>query len=142
MSDIKTYTYQVDLESLTIVCNDIFHKLDSCKVIFLSGDLGAGKTTFVKKIAKCYGVIDEVSSPTFSLVNEYLCDSGSKIYHMDLYRIQDDSELLDIGFLEYVDSGNICFIEWPEIASNLIDPDAIININSIVSGRRLKIEIY
>jgi tRNA threonylcarbamoyladenosine biosynthesis protein TsaE len=87
------------------------------KIFTLTGNLGAGKTTLVKFLCKNLNSPDEVTSPTFSLVNEYVFPSG-KIYHFDLYRINHIEELLNIGFDEYIDSGNYCFIEWPEISEN------------------------
>lgn len=83
----------------------------------LEGNLGAGKTTMVKEFAKQLGSKDEVTSPTFSLVNEYLIPEG-KIFHFDLYRINEKEELLNIGFNEYIDSDNYCFIEWAELVEN------------------------
>lgn len=85
------------------------------KIFTLSGNLGAGKTSLVKYLGKNLGSDDEISSPTYSIVNEYHYPSG-KIYHFDLYRINDFEELINIGFHEYIDSGNYCFIEWPEIS--------------------------
>jgi tRNA threonylcarbamoyladenosine biosynthesis protein TsaE len=87
------------------------------KIFTLSGNLGAGKTTLVKAFCKVLNSPDEVTSPTFSLVNEYIIPSG-RIYHFDLYRISSMEELLNIGFDEYIDSGNYCFIEWPEISED------------------------
>jgi tRNA threonylcarbamoyladenosine biosynthesis protein TsaE len=89
------------------------------KIILLKGDLGAGKTTLVKAIAKQLGNDEEVSSPTFGLVNE-LSLANSSAFHLDLYRIENSEELHDFGFIEYVYSGDYCFIEWPEIAMTLI----------------------
>ncbi len=85
------------------------------KIFTLTGNLGAGKTTMVKAFGKILGSNDPITSPTFSLVNEYMIPSG-KIYHFDLYRIKNKEELLNIGFDEYIDSGSYCFIEWPEIS--------------------------
>ncbi|MDR3272931.1 MAG: tRNA (adenosine(37)-N6)-threonylcarbamoyltransferase complex ATPase subunit type 1 TsaE [Flavobacteriaceae bacterium] len=85
------------------------------KIFTLKGNLGAGKTTLVKAFAEILKSTDEATSPTFSIVNEYVFPEG-KIYHFDLYRLNDRNELLQLGFDEYIDSGNYCFIEWAEIS--------------------------
>lgn len=90
------------------------------KVFTFSGDLGAGKTTLIKEICKQLGVIDTVSSPTFGLVNVYHTMDENDIYHFDCYRLNDISEVYDIGFEEYMDSGNICLIEWPDVVESLL----------------------
>ena len=87
------------------------------KIFTLNGNLGAGKTTLVKYLCKVLNCTDSVTSPTFSLVNEYLSTSG-KIFHFDLYRINYVEELFNIGFNEYIDSDNYCFIEWPSLCEN------------------------
>ncbi len=92
-------------------------------VVLISGEMGAGKTTLIKELLSLIGVIDNVSSPTFSIINEYLIDNDELIYHMDLYRIKDIAELENIGFFEYVESGRTCLIEWGEIIEDLIDSD-------------------
>ena len=89
------------------------------KIFLFEGDMGAGKTTFIKVICEALGVSDLVSSPTFSIVNEYLAGTG-KIYHFDFYRIKNIQEAYDIGYEEYFYSGNRCFIEWPEKIETLI----------------------
>lgn len=95
-------------------------------VIAFSGELGAGKTTFIQAICRVLGVSTEVNSPTFSLVNEYFTPEGDSIFHFDLYRIEDPGELFDMGYEEYFYSGARCFIEWPEKASHLIPGDALV----------------
>jgi tRNA threonylcarbamoyladenosine biosynthesis protein TsaE len=87
------------------------------------GDLGAGKTTLIKEICFQLGIEkSDVNSPTFALVNEY--DNGN-IFHFDFYRLEDETEAYDIGFEEYLDSGNLCLIEWPERIENLLPPDTV-----------------
>jgi tRNA threonylcarbamoyladenosine biosynthesis protein TsaE len=85
-------------------------------VILLEGDLGAGKTTFSQQLCKHLGVTEPVSSPTFSLVNEYVSPQWGTIYHMDLYRLEKPGDLVQIGLEEYLESGQPCLIEWPGIA--------------------------
>ena len=93
------------------------------KIVLISGEMGAGKTTLIKQILLGLNVIDNISSPTFSIINEYKTKSTDLIYHMDLYRISRIEELEEIGFFEYLESGNLCFIEWGEIIENIIGED-------------------
>ena len=93
------------------------------KIILISGEMGAGKTTLIKQILIGLNVIDNISSPTFSIINEYTTKSKDLVYHMDLYRINKIEELEEIGFFEYLESGNLCFIEWGEIVENIIGED-------------------
>lgn len=86
-------------------------------VVCLFGEMGVGKTVFTNGLCRAMGVSDYVSSPTFTVVNEYDGD-GFPIYHFDMYRIEDEDELLEIGFEEYLTSGGICIIEWPENVIN------------------------
>jgi tRNA threonylcarbamoyladenosine biosynthesis protein TsaE len=97
------------------------------KVICFDAPMGAGKTTLINELCRQLGVTDKTSSPTFSIINEYITHSGATVYHADLYRVQDAEELLDIGFEDIVYSGNTCFIEWPNIASALL-PDKTLTI--------------
>ncbi len=90
------------------------------KVFAFHAHMGAGKTTFIKAICRTLGVAENMSSPTYAIVNEYQNNKQEKIYHFDLYRLKKAGECLDIGFEEYIESGNYCFIEWPEIAEPLI----------------------
>ena len=94
------------------------------KLFIFEGDMGAGKTTFIKEICLALGVTDLVSSPTFSIVNEYLSDQGS-LYHFDFYRIKNLQEAYDIGYEDYFYSGSICLIEWPEKVAELLPPSYI-----------------
>jgi tRNA threonylcarbamoyladenosine biosynthesis protein TsaE len=106
-------------EDMVSVAEKILEAYPGEKIFTLTGDLGAGKTTFVKAFAKCLGIVEEVSSPTFSLVHEY--GSGPlKIFHFDLYRIKSTDELFQIGFEEYLEQGAYVLIEWPEPAKPLL----------------------
>jgi tRNA threonylcarbamoyladenosine biosynthesis protein TsaE len=95
------------------------------RVLAFHGDLGSGKTTLIKALCRVLGVADATSSPSFAIVNEYRAASGEPVYHFDLYRLTDATELDAIGFTEYLDSGAYCFIEWPELAEDLLPPDAL-----------------
>ncbi len=107
------------------------------KVILFKGAMGAGKTTLIKATCRALGVNDEVSSPTFSLVNEY-ATLRALVYHFDFYRIRNEMEALDIGLEEYLSSGHYCFIEWPEKISNLLFTDFdIVKIDVRENGERI-----
>jgi tRNA threonylcarbamoyladenosine biosynthesis protein TsaE len=109
----------------------------SVSVVIFEGEMGAGKTTFIKAICRELGVTDAVSSPTFSIVNEYETTSGKRLYHFDFYRIEEEQEALDIGTLEYFDSGNLCLIEWPSKVPNLLPEHYLtVNITASPSGQR------
>jgi tRNA threonylcarbamoyladenosine biosynthesis protein TsaE len=94
------------------------------QVFAFRGDLGAGKTTLIKILCADLGVEDEMSSPSFSLVNEYEGDAGT-ILHLDLYRLKKPEELIDIGWYDYLDQGHITFVEWPEMAEELMPADTV-----------------
>lgn len=87
------------------------------------GNMGAGKTTFIKAVCEELGVEDVINSPTFAIVNEYMTGQGDTIYHFDCYRINKIVEALDMGCQDYFDSGNVCFIEWPENIDSLLPDD-------------------
>lgn len=112
-------------DDLGAVSKSLIEFSELCPIVLLKADMGMGKTTLVKAICKELGITTEASSPTFSLVNEYEY-AQKKVYHFDLYRIKDVEELYDIGFEEYLDSGYLCFIEWPELASELIPEEYIL----------------
>jgi tRNA threonylcarbamoyladenosine biosynthesis protein TsaE len=89
------------------------------------GKMGAGKTTFIKAVCEELGVEDVINSPTFAIVNEYVDGNGSPVYHFDFYRIKNMQEVMDMGYEDYVYSGNVCFMEWPELIENLLPDDAV-----------------
>ena len=111
---------EYSLNKIDEISKLVIDKIKTIRIILLRGELGSGKTTLVKSVLKKMGVNDCVTSPTFSIVNEYVF-SENIIYHFDLYRIEKIEELDIIGFEDYIYSQNICFIEWPEIVLNKID---------------------
>lgn len=89
------------------------------------GPMGAGKTTFISALCSVLGSLDEASSPTFSIVNEYEVDGKPPIYHFDFYRIEDEAELIDMGVEDYWENGSVCLIEWPEMAEGYLPDDLV-----------------
>ena len=115
---------------------------ENISVLCLKGDLGAGKTTFSKSVFSVLGVIDEVQSPTFSLVNEYHNEKSDSFFHFDFYRIKNIEEAYDIGYEDYFYSGNLCVVEWPEMIEGLLNlPKGVIFISGDGNSRNLKLYI-
>jgi tRNA threonylcarbamoyladenosine biosynthesis protein TsaE len=108
------------------IAGDLAKKLESGDVITLRGDLGSGKTHFVKGIAETFGIDpDTVQSPTFTIIHEYRSGDALPVFHFDCYRLKHPEELLDIGIEHYLDEPGICCIEWPELAEPYL-PDTVI----------------
>ena len=116
------FTY--DITEISKVSKIIIDSIKQNNKVLFSGAIGSGKTTLIKSLIHDLGYNEHVLSPTFSVINEYILDYKI-IYHMDLYRIKKVDELYEIGFEEYLRSGNLCLIEWPEIAVNMINKDFI-----------------
>ncbi len=124
------------IEELPIAAAKIINLAASRKVFLFYGEMGAGKTTLIKALCRQLGVDENVSSPTFSIVNEYQIPTG-KIYHFDFYRLKTQTEALDMGCEEYFYSGDYCFVEWPEMIPDLIPDDYIaIHINLALNNTR------
>jgi len=104
----------------------------NCKIFLFYGDMGAGKTTLIKALCEGLGTTEPVTSPTFSIVNEYI-GATDRIYHFDFYRLKNQTEALDMGYEEYFYSGAYCFIEWPEKIPGLL-PDHYITLKISVTG--------
>ena len=103
-----------------ILIENILDK-NSSKIILFNGELGSGKTTLIQLICKKLKIKEKVLSPTFNLINEYKINKNLKVFHFDLYRIKSVQELIEIDFIDYIYSGNYCFVEWPKICEDLID---------------------
>ncbi len=108
-----------DLSELDRIAAELIRLGDGVPVWLFFGEMGAGKTTLIKKICEQLGVKNIVQSPTFSIVNEYASLAGKPIYHFDFYRLKNETEAYDIGVEEYLYSGSHCFIEWPEKIESL-----------------------
>ena len=125
------------IESIHETAQQFIDQIDENCIFAFNGEMGAGKTTFIKAVCMALGVNDTVNSPTFSIVNEYQSTDGRIIYHFDCYRINTIEEAHEIGIEEYLYSGNLCFIEWAENIAPLL-PDTLINveIKEVVNGER------
>lgn len=119
-----------DKQELPAIARSLLDLFGNQKIVLFDAQMGAGKTTLIKEICLALGSKDDFSSPTYSIVNEYHY-SGGKIYHFDLYRLKNQTELLDLGIEEYLDSGHYCFFEWPEFVEGMI----------IVSYNKIEIEV-
>ena len=116
-----------NMNDLDEVSSKILEHNNQYKKFAYFGDMGVGKTTLIKFLLKKLGVNDNVTSPTFSIVNEYLSEKLGSIFHFDFYRIKNEKEAYDIGIDEYLSSDNYCFIEWPNKINSLID-DNFVNV--------------
>jgi tRNA threonylcarbamoyladenosine biosynthesis protein TsaE len=105
------------------------------------GQMGSGKTTIIKKICQKLGATSSMTSPTFSIVNEYINHGGQKMYHFDFYRLKKETEEYDIGVEEYFESGRYCFVEWPEMIPSLI-PQRHIDIWMTDNGQDTRMIAY
>lgn len=113
------------IEEIAVAAKEFVTAMGDRKVFAFYGKMGAGKTTFIKAVCEELGVEDVINSPTFAIVNEYVDGKGEPVYHFDFYRIKNLQEVLDIGYEDYVYSGHVCFMEWPELIENLLPDDAV-----------------
>ncbi len=110
---------------------------DSRCIIFNAG-MGVGKTTFIKALCKAMGAVDEASSPTFAIVNDYLCEDGGHIFHFDLYRIKDTEEAMAAGAEDYIYGDDYCMIEWPETLLPILPENTVeVGIEEMEDGSRV-----
>lgn len=126
------------LDELDAAASKVMAAIGARTVVAFQGDMGAGKTTLINAISRLLGAVDDAtSSPSFSIVNEYVGADGRTIYHFDLYRLNDIEEAYDMGIEDYLDSGNLCLIEWPDIALSLLPDDmATVAIREMDDGSR------
>jgi tRNA threonylcarbamoyladenosine biosynthesis protein TsaE len=115
----------LSLNDLKAAADELIQKCGNVNTWLFSGEMGAGKTTLIKTICSQLGVKEGMSSPTFSIVNEYALPARGKVYHFDCYRLKHEREAFDLGAEEYFDSGNYCFVEWPEKIPSLIPAEHV-----------------
>ncbi|MCH5247563.1 MAG: tRNA (adenosine(37)-N6)-threonylcarbamoyltransferase complex ATPase subunit type 1 TsaE [Muribaculaceae bacterium] len=140
-------TIKIDnLEALPQAVNKFIDLMGDYTVFAFHGEMGAGKTTFIRELARQLGVDEDlaVNSPSFSLINEYRSDSSAQlIYHFDLYRLENIEEAVDIGVEDYLESGALCLIEWPDVIDPLLPldtVDVILSVNSADNSRIITID--
>ncbi len=126
------------LEEISSAARQFVESIGERRIFAFYGSMGAGKTTFIKAICEELGVEDVITSPTFAIVNEYTTGTGKPLYHFDFYRIKKLDEFYDMGGEDYFGSGNLCFIEWPELIEDVLPEEAVIvNIKEVDNGSRL-----
>ena len=131
------------LDNIDKAALEFLSATENFSVFAFSGEMGAGKTTFIHALCDALKVTDTISSPTFSIINQYTTSTGKVIYHIDLYRLKDEEEALQAGVEDCLYSGNTCFVEWPDKAPSIFPDDtAYINIEATASNsRKLKINL-
>lgn len=112
------------LDNIADAAREFVSHIGEHRVFAFYGNMGAGKTTFIKAVCEELGVSDDVSSPTFAIVNEYASKMGP-IYHFDFYRIKNISEVIDLGFEDYAYSGCLCFMEWPQLIDEILPEETV-----------------
>ena len=128
------------LENLPEIASEIIASAIN-KTLLFYGEMGVGKTTLIKEICKKLGVLDNISSPTFSLVNEYQTSTKETVFHFDFYRITDEEEALDMGIEEYFFNDNWCLIEWPQNVENLLPLESVEIHLSIINNEQRNIQL-
>ena len=128
-----------DIEHIHEAAREFIEHIGDCRVFAFYGKMGAGKTTFIKEVCTLLGVTDNITSPTFAIVNEYRSDiAGELIYHFDFYRIKKLEEVYDLGYEDYFYSGALCFIEWPELIEELLPGNTVkVTIEEEADGARV-----
>jgi tRNA threonylcarbamoyladenosine biosynthesis protein TsaE len=129
-----------DKAELKALATEFLNFANGRRVIAFFGEMGSGKTTFIRVVCEALGVKENVSSPTFSLINEYTDNESNPVFHFDFYRIEKEAEAVNIGCEEYFESGSLCLIEWPEKILNLL-PERIVEVSILSEGKHRKITI-
>lgn len=129
------------LENIDQAAAQLLQAAGDKKVIAFYGEMGAGKTTFIAALCKLLGVQSSVSSPTFSIINQYGTSKGSMLYHLDLYRLKNSEEAQQAGVEDCYYSGNICLVEWPEIAADLLPQETVHCYLSLAGQNQRKLQI-
>jgi len=129
------------LDELHGVAKQLLEDLKDERVFAISGKMGAGKTTLIKAFCEVLDVLEVASSPTFALVNEYTRVSDESVFHFDFYRIKKLEEVFDIGYEEYLYSGSYCFMEWPELVTDIL-PERYVDLNIAVDDNEQRIINY
>ena len=130
-----------NLEQIKDAAKNLLMAVPGQKVFALHGEMGAGKTTFIHALCEVMGVSDVVTSPTFSIINQYRMVSGETVYHMDLYRIKDGNEAVNAGMEDCLYSGNTCLVEWPERAPGIFPAETLHMTISSVDANTRKLQI-
>ena len=124
-------------DELERAARDFLAVIGAQRLVAFYAPMGAGKTTFTTALCKVFGVEDPVCSPTFTLVNEYRLPDGDSVFHFDFYRLRNAAEALDIGLYDYLDSGSLCLMEWPENIEGLLPDDTLaVRIEVLPDGSR------
>ena len=115
-----------DKRHLSVAARQLLKHAGEKKIFAFYGSMGAGKTTIIKAVCELLGAVDIISSPTFTLVNEYRTSGGETLYHIDFYRIKKQEEVYDFGIEEYLTGDSYCFMEWPELIEEILPPETVI----------------
>lgn len=128
--------FEYTLDEIESAASEIIKAFDGRKIVRFIGEMGAGKTTMIKSLCKLLGVDEEVTSPTFAIVNEYE-GAGCRVFHFDFYRVKNQQEAIDLGLADYFYSGEYVFMEWPQLVDDFMPDDVVtLTINEIDPTKR------
>ena len=128
--------FEYTLDEIESAASEIIKAFDGRKIVRFIGEMGAGKTTMIKSLCKLLGVDEEVTSPTFAIVNEYE-GAGCRVFHFDFYRVKNQQEAIDLGLADYFYSGEYVFMEWPQLVDDFMPDDVVtLTIKEIDSTKR------